>query len=109
MGWHLAVSRIVGSILTVLTIMEKHLNEDMIYLYFQDSCFRMCRECLVLHLDSQSCSLAPKKYTDETCPSSHVMFIWVIYEYLVLLGEASHLYQNKIRTKTREPTSHSPQ
>lgn len=69
----------------------------------------MCGECLVLHLDSQSCSLAPKKYTDETCPSFHVMLIWVIYEYLVLFGEASYLYQNKIRTKTREPTSHTPQ
>lgn len=87
MGGHLAVSRIMGSILTVLTIMEKHLNEDMIYLYFQDSCFRMCGECLVLHLDSHSCSPAPKKYTDEICPSFQVMLIWVIYEYLVLLGE----------------------
>lgn len=65
MGGHLAVSRIVGSILTVLTIMEKHFNEDMIHFYFQDSCFRMCGECLVLHLDSHSCSPAPKKYTDE--------------------------------------------
>lgn len=48
----------------------KAFNEGMIQLYLQDSCFRMCGECLVLHLDPHSCPPAPKKYIDESCTAS---------------------------------------
>ena len=49
----------------------KAFNEDI--MAFRDSCFRMCRECLILSSDSHFYPPAPKKYTDESCPSFHWM------------------------------------